>query len=164
MILYCRLFESEWFPAGVAKFSTEFRKVISGKNSAKLCGKLSDPCGKPLFLIKMKTYNNPTCSKCVTTLELLNEKNIELEIINYLETPPTTDELKEIIQKLNISAFDLIRKKENIFQEKYADKNLTDDDWIKLMIKYPILIEQPIIINGNKAVIGRPPTKVLDIL
>ena len=112
----------------------------------------------------MKVYNNPSCSKCVTTLALLNDKNISPEIINYLETPPKAEELKEIIEKLGIKPIDLIRKKENIFQEKYAGKNLSDTAWIEVMIQYPILIERPIIINGNKAVIGRPPVKVLDII
>jgi len=112
----------------------------------------------------MKIYNNPSCSKCVSTLTLLKENNIDPEIINYLDTPPTAQELAGIILKLGISPIDLVRKKEKVFLEKYAGKNLTDEEWIEAMIQHPILIERPIIINGNKAVIGRPPVKVLEII
>ena len=112
----------------------------------------------------MKIYNNPSCSKCVSTLALLKENNIRPEIINYLDTPPSAGELAEIINKLGIEPIDLIRKKENIFQEKYAGKTLSGQEWIQAMIEHPILIERPIIINGNKATIGRPPVKVLDII
>ncbi len=112
----------------------------------------------------MKIYNNPSCSKCVATIGILKENNIQPKIINYLETPPSKKELKEIIQLLGISPLDLIRKKETIFQKKYADKKLSDQEWLEVMTLHPILIERPIIINGNKAVIGRPPVKVLDIL
>ena len=97
-------------------------------------------------------------------MEILKEHGADTEIINYLDNPPSPDELSVIIKKLGISAFDLIRKKEAIFQEKYKGKNLSDHEWILAMIEHPILIERPIIINGNKAVIGRPPVKVLDII
>ena len=115
----------------------------------------------------MKIYNNPSCSKCAAVLSLLKErkgKDTEPEVINYLETPPTAEELKEIVRQLGITPFDLIRKKEPVFVEKYLGQNLSDDQWIEAMITHPILIERPIIINGNKAVIGRPPSRVLDIL
>lgn len=81
-----------------------------------------------------------------------------------METPPTEGELKEIIQKLNIKPIELIRQKEKIFQEKYAGKTLSNKEYIQAMIEHPILIERPIIINGDIAIIGRPPIKVLDIL
>ena len=97
-------------------------------------------------------------------MEILNEHGADTEIINYLDNPPSPGELSDIIKKLGISAFDLIRKKEAIFQEKYKGKSLSDHEWILAMIEHPILIERPIIINGNKAVIGRPPVKVLDII
>ncbi len=112
----------------------------------------------------MKIYNNPTCSKCVSTLALLEEKGVIPEIINYLDTPPSAEELAEVIQKLGIAPIDLIRKKESVFQEKYVGKNLSDQEWIKAMIENPILIERPIVINGNMAIIGRPPARILDII
>ncbi len=97
-------------------------------------------------------------------MALLEEKGIVPEIINYLDTPPSAEELADIIQKLGIAPIDLIRKKEAVFQEKYAGKNLSDEEWIEAMVEDPILIERPIVINGNMAIIGRPPVKVLDII
>ena len=112
----------------------------------------------------MKIYNNPACSKCANVLALIQEKNITPEIINYLENPPTAEELKDIIKILGVSPIDIIRKGETVFQEKYAGKTLSEEEWIEAMTEHPILIERPIIIHGNKAVIGRPPVRVLEVL
>ena len=112
----------------------------------------------------MKVYSNPKCSKCVETLSLLEEQGVEVEIINYLETPPTKEELREIIQKLGITPLELVRKNEVIFHQRYLGKYLSDEAWIAAMVADPILIERPIVINENEAVIGRPPSLVLTIL
>ncbi len=112
----------------------------------------------------MKIYHNPRCRKSRETLELLQDKGVDPEIILYLQTPPNKQELKEILSKLGISPARLIRKGEPIFKEKFKGKDLTDAQWIDAMINYPKLIERPIVINGNKAVIGRPPVNILQLI
>lgn len=109
-------------------------------------------------------YHNNRCSTSRCALEILEEKGKKFNTVEYLKDVPTVDELKGLIKKLKIKPFDLIRTKEPLFIEKYKGKNLSDEEWIKVMHENPILIQRPIIINGNKAVIGRPPEKVLEIL
>lgn len=98
------------------------------------------------------------------TLCLLEEKGMEVEVVNYLEDPPTKEALAVIISQLGIKPLQLIRQKETVFQEQYLNKSLSDEAWILAMVENPILIERPIVISGNKAVIGRPPTLVLNLL
>ena len=112
----------------------------------------------------MQIYHNPRCSKSRQTLSSLEKKGIKPEIVLYLEQPPTKKELQEIVKKLGISAVELVRKTEAIYKESYKGKKLTENQWIAAMLKYPKLIERPIVINGKKARIGRPPEKVLDII
>ena len=108
-------------------------------------------------------YHNPRCSKSRQALSLLEEKGISPEIILYLEQTPSKDELKEILQKLGISADQLLRKNEADY--KAHIKSVTDEDeLIELMLAYPKVIERPIIIKGDRAVIGRPPEALLDLL
>jgi len=110
-------------------------------------------------------YHNPRCSKSRQALQLLREHNIEPNIIEYLETPPNTATLKDILDLLNLKPRELLRTKDDIYRKNNIDDaNLNDQQLIDIMVKHPILIERPIIINGNKAVIGRPPEKVLEIL
>lgn len=108
-------------------------------------------------------YNNPDCSKCKNVLALLKEKGIVPELINYLESTPSADELKDVLQKLGIGSQAIIRKKERIFKEHFIGKELSDDEWIDVLIAHPILIERPIVIEGNRAIIGRPPVSVLEL-
>lgn len=112
----------------------------------------------------MKIYHNPACSTCQKSLCLLEEKGAKVEAINYLETPPTRAELVEIIEKLGIAPLALVRQKGDVFNEKYLGKTLSDEAWIDAMVADPILIQRPIVINGNQAVIGRPPSTILTIL
>lgn len=111
----------------------------------------------------MEFYHNPRCGKSRTALKLLNEKGIEPEIREYLKTPPSADEIKSLLKKLGIKAHDLIRTGESIYKENFKGKELSEDQWIKAMADFPILIERPIYIKGDKAVIGRPPENVLDL-
>lgn len=112
-----------------------------------------------------KLLHNPRCSKSRQTLQLLNDKNIDPEIVLYLETPPSEAELKKIITLLQIKPRDLLRKKEAEYKENnLADENLSDKEIIKLMTQFPKLIERPIYIKGDKAVVGRPPENVLQIV
>jgi len=112
----------------------------------------------------IKIYHNNRCSKSRCGLQILEDSGKDFEIVKYLENTPTAKELKEIVNLLGISPIELVRKNEVIWKEAYKGKNLTDDAIIEAMVKNPKLIERPIIINGSKAVIGRPPEKILDII
>jgi arsenate reductase len=112
----------------------------------------------------MIIYFNPDCSKCNEALDVLKQNHCELTIRNYLTEPPTSSELKELLKKLNCKVTDIVRKKEPLFIEKFEGKNFNDEEWFDILSTNPILIERPIVINGNKAIIGRPPQLVLDII
>lgn len=115
--------------------------------------------------MKATIYHNPRCSKSRQTLALLEEKGIELDIIEYLKTPPDQQTLTDILKKLDMAPLDLMRKGESIFKELKLDANTGDDkSLVDAMVENPILIERPIVIANGKATIGRPPESVLDIL
>ena len=110
-------------------------------------------------------YHNPKCSKSRQTLKLLKDNDISPTIIEYLQNPPTAEKLKRILAQLNFAPRDLMRKKESVYNECELDNpSLTKDDLVSFMVKYPILIERPIVLSNDKAAIGRPPEKVLEIL
>lgn len=109
-------------------------------------------------------YHNPRCSKSRQGLALLEESGKKFEIIKYLDKNITYEELETIISKLGIKPIDLVRKNEAIWKSKYKDKTLTDKQHIEAMVANPKLIERPIVVNGNKAVVGRPPQTILNIL
>lgn len=109
-------------------------------------------------------YHNNRCSKSRQTLAILEEKNEDINIINYQENPPSEEELSDIITMLNISPMDLVRKNEAIWKENFKGKEYTDQELIGILQSNPKLIERPIVIKNGKAVIGRPPEKVIDIL
>ncbi len=109
-------------------------------------------------------YHNPRCSKSRQALQLLEEEGETIEIVKYLENPPTHQELKQVIELLGIDPIELVRKQEAEWRENYKGKNLTNEDVIDAMIQHPKLIERPIAIKGTHAVVGRPPERVLDIL
>jgi arsenate reductase len=108
--------------------------------------------------------HNPRCSKSRAGVALLEEKGVEFEVCKYLDDALTPDELEDIIDKLGISPLDLIRKNEEVYKTEFADKELSDEEWILAMLEYPNLIERPIVINGDKAVIGRPTEAIETIL
>lgn len=105
-------------------------------------------------------YHNPRCSKSRATLGLLESRGVTPKIVLYLDTAPSASELRALIRKLGIAAEDLVRKTEDIYKRRYAGKALTEAQWIEAMVKDPILIERPIVVRGEKAVLGRPPEKV----
>ena len=112
----------------------------------------------------MRIYHNPRCRKSRETLNLLIENGKSPEVIEYLKTPPTASELKEILSQLNLSAIDLIRKGEDIYKSEFKGKDLSESEWIDAMINNPKLIERPIVLANGKAKIGRPPESVLTII
>lgn len=114
---------------------------------------------------KTRIYHNPRCSKSRETLALLENKQQEIEIIEYLKTPPSEKELIDILQQLNMRPRQLIRTKETLYKELQLDNDeLTDQQLIQAMCANPKLIERPIVIKNHQAIIGRPPEAVLNIL
>ena len=114
---------------------------------------------------KLVIYHNPRCSKSRETLQLLEDNNVTPEIIEYLEDPPTASELSGIIAKLGVGARDLLRTTEQVYRDaELDDDSLTDEEIIEAICEYPALLQRPIVVAGEKAIIGRPPSRVLDIL
>lgn len=112
----------------------------------------------------IKIYHNPRCSKSRQGVEALEKSGKEFEIIKYLEAVPSEKELTNIIKLLGISPIELVRKTEAIWKDNYKGKELTDKELITAMTQNPKLIERPIIINKNKAVIGRPLENIFKII
>jgi len=114
---------------------------------------------------KTTLFHNPRCSKSRQTLELLQSRGVEPTIIEYLKTPPTEEELDKVLNMLGLEPRQLMRTKEAEYAENNLDdESLTRQQLIQTMVKYPKLIERPILINNNKAALGRPPEDVLEIL
>ncbi len=109
-------------------------------------------------------YHNPRCSKSRAALALLEERGVTPQIIEYLKTPPTAGELKSLLKKIGIRAEQLVRTGEPVCKEKFGGRTLDEAQWIEALAAHPILIERPIVVSGARAVIGRPPEKVLDLL
>jgi arsenate reductase (glutaredoxin) len=109
-------------------------------------------------------YHNPRCGKSRAALAILEEKGLAFETVEYLKTPLTKEELRAIVKRLGIKPEALVRKGEDIYKEKFAGKTLSDDQWLEALAKHPILIERPIVVKGERAVIGRPPEKVLELI
>ena len=116
-------------------------------------------------MTELTLYHNPRCSKSRGALELLEARGLTPEVVRYLETPPDAATLKALLGKLGIGARQLLRSGEDEYKTLgLADPALSDDQLIDSMARHPKLIERPILVAGNKAVIGRPPEKVLEIL
>jgi len=108
-------------------------------------------------------YHYNRCSKSRNALSILKEKGIEPAIRLYMEEAPSAAELKELLNKLDLPAKDLVRKTEKIYKEKYKDKDLSEEEWIEALVENPKLIQRPIVIKGDKAVIARPPERVEEL-
>ena len=114
---------------------------------------------------KIIVYHNPHCSKSRQTLQLLHERGIQPEIIEYLKHPPSPLQLKNILRLLNMAPRDFMRKKEQQYKDlSLDDAALSADDLIAAMVKYPALMERPVVLANGKAAVGRPPENVLGIL
>lgn len=112
----------------------------------------------------IKIYHNPRCTKSRQGLALLEESGKAFEIVLYLDKVPTKKELKQILKKLGVAPLDLIRKNEAVWKEHFKGKQLTDEELIDAMVKFPKLIERPIVITPKGAVIGRPTEKIREII
>ncbi len=109
-------------------------------------------------------YHNPRCSKSRNTLALLQQHGIEPAVIEYLKDSPSKSELKSIVRKLGFQPEQIVRKGEETYKRKFAGKTLSNDQWLDALARNPILIERPIVVKGERAVVGRPPENVLDLI
>ncbi|MGK0501008.1 MAG: arsenate reductase [Oceanicoccus sp.] len=110
-------------------------------------------------------YHNPRCSKSRQTLVLLTNNGVSPDIVLYLDTPPSADKLNDLLAKLGITARDLLRKGETAYKEgNLADSSLSDAQLVAAMVASPKLIERPIVVKGDKAILGRPPENVLELI
>jgi arsenate reductase len=113
----------------------------------------------------VRIYHNPRCSKSRQTLALLEERDISPEVILYLDTPPDVGELTQLLSQLGISARQLLRKGEDEYRaNNLADESIDDQQVLAIMAANPKLIERPIVVKGDRAVLGRPPENVLELI
>jgi arsenate reductase (glutaredoxin) len=114
---------------------------------------------------KLVIYHNPRCSKSRETLQILQQHECAPEIIDYLEEPPTADELRRLVSLLGVSARNLLRTTEAVYRDAdLDDDSLSEDEIIEAICEFPALLQRPIVVSGKRAVIGRPPVKVLDLI
>ena len=112
----------------------------------------------------IRIFHNPRCSKSRAALALLIEKGITPEVVDYLKTPPTPEELRKLLTMLGMKPVELVRTGEEIYKQHYTGRTLSDEEWLNALATHPILIERPIVVCGNQAVVARPPEKVLELL
>jgi arsenate reductase len=112
----------------------------------------------------IQIYHNPRCGKSRNCLAFIEDAGESIEVIKYLEQPPTYEEMVSLLEKLNFKPIELVRQKESIWIEKFKNQQMTDDEIIQAMISNPILIERPIVIKGDKAFIARDQEKFSDLL
>lgn len=112
----------------------------------------------------VRIYHNNRCSKSRAACHVLAAAGLPTEVIDYLNNPPSREELVEVLALLKMKPAEIVRRGEALFKEHYAGQTLTDDQWLDALLAHPILIERPIVVRGGKAVIGRPPEKVLELL
>ena len=113
---------------------------------------------------ELRIYHNAACSKSRSACDLIAEAGIEAETINYLETPPTKDELVDLLRKLSMKPSELLRRGEPVFVERYAGRELSEEDCLDALLAHPILMERPIVVRGDRAVVARPPERVRELL
>lgn len=112
----------------------------------------------------LKIYHNPRCSKSREGLEYLKTKSEDFEVVEYLKEGLTEDIIKEIVLKTNLKPIELIRTQEDVFKKEFKGKNFTDEEWIEIIIENPKLLQRPLIVGKQKAVIARPAEKVDEIV
>jgi arsenate reductase (glutaredoxin) len=113
---------------------------------------------------RITIYHNPRCSKSRQALAFLEETGVHPEVVEYLETPPTRVQLEAILKKLRMKPEQLVRTGDELFKTKYQGRTLGDEEWLDALVEHPILMERPIVVKGERAVVGRPPEKVLELL
>jgi arsenate reductase len=114
--------------------------------------------------MKARIYHNPRCSKSRATLALLEDRGLDIDVVEYLEQPPTKAALKDLLGKLGLAARDIIRSQEAEFRESGLTLDASEDELLDLIVRHPRTLERPIVELGRRARIGRPPEQVLEIL
>ncbi len=115
--------------------------------------------------MKITVYQKPTCSTCRQVYQALKDSGVEMEAVNYYIEPLSEPKLKELVKKMGIKAPELFRKKEELYKElKLAEKEISDDEAIKLMVKHPDLMQRPIVEKGSRAILARPAERLKEIL
>jgi arsenate reductase len=109
-------------------------------------------------------YHNPRCRKSRAGLEYLKSKNVEFKTREYLKEPLTEDELKKLMLKLNVSPTEVIRRQEEVYRKNFKNKEFTEDEWITIITENPKLLQRPIVVKENKAVLAQPPEKIDDLI
>jgi arsenate reductase len=112
----------------------------------------------------MKIYHNPRCRKSRDTLAIIENSGAQVEIVEYLKTPPAKAELKSVLDMLGMKPEEIVRKGEGIYKDNFKGRSYTDEEWLDILIEYPKLIERPIVVKNGEAVIGRPPENVKKLL
>ena len=112
----------------------------------------------------LTVYHNPRCRKSRETLQLIQDAEEEFEVVEYLKDPPSEETLREILSKLELPVDYMIRKNESLFKEEFKGKQLSDEEWMKVLSENPSLMERPIVVKDGQAVIGRPPENVNRLL
>jgi len=112
----------------------------------------------------IKVYHNPRCRKSREGLQFVREKGIEAEVIDYLKNPITVEELREIIMKLGKKPTEIVRTQEEYYRKNLKGRDFTDEEWIKILVENPKLIQRPIVVEKHKAVIGQPPENINQLL
>ena len=108
----------------------------------------------------MKIYHNPRCSKSRAGLKYLEENGYHIDVKNYMKEGITADEIKNILAKSGMKAFELVRTQEELYRKEYRGKELTDNEWVKILAESPRLMKRPIVINGKKAILAQPPEQI----
>lgn len=111
----------------------------------------------------MTIYHNPRCKKSRETLQIIRDQGMEPDIVEYLKNPPEPEELRELLRKLGMNAEDIVRKGEKEFKEHFKGKDLSQEEWLKALKQHPKMIERPIVVEGERAVLGRPPENVQEL-
>jgi arsenate reductase len=115
--------------------------------------------------MKITVYQKPTCTTCRQVYQALKESGVEMEAVNYYIEPLSEAKLKELVKKMGMKASELLRKKEGIYKQlKLSEKELSDDEAVKLMVRHPDLMQRPIVEKGNKAILARPAERLKEIL
>jgi len=112
----------------------------------------------------IRIYYNPRCSKCRETAALVSDRGYNTELVEYLISPPCKEELRKLLHKLGMKPLQLVRKGEEVFKQNYAGLTLNDEEWLDALVAHPVLLERPIVVRGDKAVLARPPERVLALL
>ena len=115
-------------------------------------------------MAKAILFHNPRCAKSRQAKAILDERGVDYDVRLYLDETPTASELEKVLDRLGLEPEALLRRGEPVFREKFKGKELTRKQWVRAMVEHPKLIERPILIKGRKAIVGRPPERVLELL